>query len=138
MHAVGIRLQYTQHSKHSNILAYSNISYVGGCKHEVESKKEKKYCLWRERERERERDFCLCVMDWLCVVPSQRSWWLSRLKADWHIHEDPIHLIPPRSPHQHALFPLFLFHTLFSYHLSVYVIDLNCRFEGNLYCGRVD
>jgi len=35
----------TQHSKHSNILAYSNISYVGGCKHEVESKKEKKYSL---------------------------------------------------------------------------------------------
>lgn len=68
MHAVGIRLQYTQHSKHSNILAYSNISYVGGCKHEVESKKEKKYYLWRERE----WDFCLCVW-WIDYVLSRHK-----------------------------------------------------------------
>ena len=83
-------------------------------------------------KRERERDFCLCVMDWLCVVPSQRSWWLSRLKADWHIHEDPIHLIPPSPPTNTRSFHCF-FSTPYSLttYLSmwlIWIVDLKGTF----------
>lgn len=76
------------------------MSYVGGFSHEVEGK---------DKREEEER-----LMDWPCVVSSQRSSWLSSvLKADIKIHEDPTPL-----PHTRHFTPSHRFCFLASCNLS--------------------